>query len=165
MAKFVPQAELPVSEQAQIRREKLAALQAEGRDPFVQTKFDFNADSAAIKADYETYEGKTVRVAGRLMSKRGQGKVMFCDLQDAAGRIQLYLKFDEMDEAEFEACRKLDISRPIWLDKHQREWDEFGLTRFLPDDFLESVDFQRMEIEFIDPDAKKRKSADYRNAF
>ena len=64
-----------------------------------------------------------------------------------------------------EACRKLDIGRPIWLDKHQREWDEFGLTRFLPDDFLESVDFQRMEIEFIDPDAKKKKSTDYRNAF
>ena len=60
MAKFVPQAELPVSEQAQIRRDKLAALQAEGRDPFVITKFDFNADSAAIKADYEGYEGKAV---------------------------------------------------------------------------------------------------------
>ena len=89
MANFVPQAELPVSEQAQIRRDKLAALQAEGRDPFVQTKFDFNADSAAIKADYEGYEGKIVRVAGRLMSKRGQGKVMFCDLQDATGRVGL----------------------------------------------------------------------------
>ena len=60
MAKFVPQAELPLSEQAAIRREKLAALRAEGRDPFVQTKFDFNADSAAIKADYDAYEGKIV---------------------------------------------------------------------------------------------------------
>ena len=98
MAKFVPQAELPVSEQAQIRRDKLAALQAEGRDPFVQTKFDFTADSAAIKADYEGFEGKVVRVAGRLMSKRGQGKVMFCDLQDATGRIQLFVKIDEMGE-------------------------------------------------------------------
>ena len=64
-----------------------------------------------------------------------------------------------------EACRKLDIARPIWLDKHSREWDEFGQTRFLPDDFLESVDFQRLEIEYIDPDAKKKKSRDYRNAF
>ena len=82
MAKFVPQPELSLNDQMQIRREKLAALQAEGRDPFVQTKFDFNADSAAIKADYEAFEGKTVKVAGRLMSKRGQGKVMFCDLQD-----------------------------------------------------------------------------------
>ena len=100
MAKFVPQAELPVSEQAQIRRDKLAARQAEGRDPFLQTKFDFNADSAAIKADYEGYEGKIVRVAGRLMSKRGQGKVMFCDLQDNTGRIQLFVKIDEMGEEE-----------------------------------------------------------------
>ena len=77
MAEFVPQAELPVSEQAQIRRDKLAALQAEGRDPFVITKFDVTDDSASIKADYDAFEGKTVRVAGRLMSKRGQGKVMF----------------------------------------------------------------------------------------
>ena len=60
MANFVPQPELSQNDQLQIRREKLAALQAEGRDPFVQTKFDFNADSAAIKAAYEAFEGKTV---------------------------------------------------------------------------------------------------------
>ena len=109
MAKFVPQAELPVSEQAQIRRDKLAALRAEGRDPFVITKFDFNADSAAIKADYEGYEGKIVRIAGRLMSKRGQGKVMFCDLQDSTGRIQLFVKIDEMGEEEYARFKKNDI--------------------------------------------------------
>ncbi len=109
MAKFEPQPQLPVSEQAQIRREKLAALQAEGRDPFLQTKFDFNADSAAIKADYEAFEGKTVKVAGRLMSKRGQGKVMFCDLQDATGRIQLFVKIDEMGEEEYARFKKNDI--------------------------------------------------------
>ena len=109
MAKFVPQAELPVSEQAQIRRDKLAALQAEGRDPFLITKFDFDADSAAIKADYEGYEEKTVKVAGRLMSKRGQGKVMFCDLQDATGRIQLFVKIDEMGEEEYARFKKNDI--------------------------------------------------------
>ena len=109
MAKFVPQAELPISEQAQIRRDKLAALQAEGRDPFLITKFDFDADSAAIKADYEGYEEKTVKVAGRLMSKRGQGKVMFCDLQDATGRIQLFVKIDEMGEEEYARFKKNDI--------------------------------------------------------
>ena len=109
MAKFVPQAELPVSEQAQIRRDKLAALRAEGRDPFLITKFDFNADSAAIKADYEGYEGKIVKVAGRLMSKRGQGKVMFCDLQDSTGRIQLFVKIDEMGEEEYARFKKNDI--------------------------------------------------------
>ena len=109
MAKFVPQAELPVSEQAQIRRDKLAALQAEGRDPFLITKFDFDADSAAIKADYDAYEEKVVKVAGRLMSKRGQGKVMFCDLQDATGRIQLFVKIDEMGEEEYNRFKKNDI--------------------------------------------------------
>ena len=106
---IVQQAELPVSEQAQIRREKLAALQAEGRDPFQITKFDFNADSAAIKGDYEGYEGKTVRIAGRLMSKRGQGKVMFCDLQDSTGRIQLFVKIDELGEEEYARFKKNDI--------------------------------------------------------
>ena len=109
MAKFVPQAELPVSEQAQIRRDKLAALQAEGRDPFQITKFDFNADSATIKGDYEGYEGKIVKIAGRLMSKRGQGKVMFCDLQDNSGRIQLFVKIDEMGEEEYNRFKKNDI--------------------------------------------------------
>ena len=116
MAKFVPQAELPVSEQAQIRREKLAALQAEGRDPFVQTKFDFDTDSAAIKADYEGFEGKTVKVAGRLMSKRGQGKVMFCDLQDCSGRIQLFVKIDELGEEEYNRFKKNDIGDIIGVE-------------------------------------------------
>ena len=109
MAKFVPQPELSLNDQMQIRREKLAALQAEGRDPFVQTKFDLNADSAAIKADYEAFEGKTVKVAGRLMSKRGQGKVMFCDLQDRAGRIQIFVKIDELGEEEYNRFKKYDI--------------------------------------------------------
>ena len=109
MAKFVPQAEMSVSEQAQVRRDKLTALRAEGRDPFVQTKFDFNADSATIKANYDSYEEQTVRVAGRLMSKRGQGKVMFCDLQDSTGRIQLFVKIDEMGEEEYARFKKNDI--------------------------------------------------------
>jgi len=109
MAKFTPPAEMSYSDQVQIRREKLAALQAEGRDPFAVTKFDFDSDSAAIKADYETYEGKTVRIAGRLMSKRGMGKVSFCDLQDSTGRIQLFVKIDELGEEEFAYFKKYDI--------------------------------------------------------
>ena len=109
MAKFVPQAEMPLSDQVQVRHDKLAALRAEGRDPFLQTKFDFNADSAAIKADYEGFESKTVKVAGRLMSKRGQGKVMFCDLQDSTGRIQLFVKIDELGEEEYARFKKYDI--------------------------------------------------------
>ena len=91
------------------RRDKLAALQAEGRDPFRITKFDFDTNSAAIKGDYDAFEGKTVKVAGRLMSKRGQGKVMFCDLQDTAGRIQLFVKIDEMGEEEYNRFKKNDI--------------------------------------------------------
>ena len=109
MAKFVPQEEMSLLDQVQVRRDKLAALQAEGRDPFHITKFDFNADSAAIKADYAAFEGKTVRVAGRLMSKRGMGKVLFCDLQDNTGRIQLFVKIDEMGEEEFNRFKKNDI--------------------------------------------------------
>ena len=116
MAKFVPQQELSLNDQMQIRREKLAALQAEGRDPFVQTKFNWNADSAAIKADYEAFEGKTVRVAGRLMSKRGQGKVMFCDLQDSTGRIQIFVKIDEMGEEEYNRFKKNDIGDIIGVE-------------------------------------------------
>ena len=109
MAKFVPQEEMSLLDQVQVRRDKLAALQAEGRDPFQITKFDFDADSAAIKADYAAFEGKTVRVAGRLMSKRGMGKVLFCDLQDNTGRIQLFVKIDEMGEEEFNRFKRNDI--------------------------------------------------------
>ena len=109
MAKFVPQEEMSLLDQVQVRRDKLAALQAEGRDPFQITKFEFDTDSAAIKADYAAFEGKTVRVAGRLMSKRGMGKVLFCDLQDNTGRIQLFVKIDEMGEEEFNRFKRNDI--------------------------------------------------------
>lgn len=109
MAKFVPQSEMPLLDQVRIRREKLENLRAEGRDPFQQTKFDVTSTSAAIKQNYEEMEGKTVRLAGRIMSKRGMGKVSFCDLQDDAGRIQLYVKFDEMEEDSFNRFKKNDI--------------------------------------------------------
>ena len=68
-------------------------------------------------------------------------------------------------EALLEACHELDLPEPIWLDKNEREWDEFGMTRFLPDAFFETVPFERLEIEYIDPDAPKKKSRDPRNAF
>ena len=109
MAKFVPQAEMPLSDQVRVRRDKLDNLRAEGFDPFVQTRFEVTADSAAIKENYDAMEGKSVRLAGRLMSKRGMGKVSFCDLQDRTGRIQLYVKFDEMEEGSFNRFKKNDI--------------------------------------------------------
>ena len=109
MAKFVPQAEVPLSDQVKVRREKLEALRAEGRDPYVQTKYEVTSSAKEIKENYEALEGKTVTLAGRLMSKRGMGKVSFCDLQDNTGRIQLYVRFDAMDEADFARFKKNDI--------------------------------------------------------
>ena len=64
-----------------------------------------------------------------------------------------------------EDCLELDLPEPLWLEKNEREWEEFGMTRFLPDAFFEQVDFERLEIEYIDPDAPKRKSRDPRNAY
>ena len=109
MAKFVPSEEMSLTDQVRIRREKLAQLQAEGMDPFRETRFDVDANSAQIKENFEAMEGKNVSLAGRIMSKRGMGKVLFCDLRDYEGRIQLYVKFDEMEAAAFERFRKYDI--------------------------------------------------------
>ena len=109
MAKFVPQSEVPLSDQVKIRREKLENLRSEGFDPFVQTKFEITSDSETIRNHYDEMEGHSVSLAGRLMSKRGMGKVSFCDLQDSTGRIQLYVKFDEMEEESFKRFKKNDI--------------------------------------------------------
>ena len=103
------QPELSLSEQTRIRREKLANLQAEGQNPFEITRFDWDATSQQIKDNFDAMEGKPVKVAGRLMSKRGMGKVSFCDLQDRDGRIQLYARQDEMDEAVYKKFKKFDI--------------------------------------------------------
>lgn len=110
------QPEQDLSEQTKIRREKLAALQAAGEDPYQQTKFEWNATSEEIKANFDAMEGKPVKVAGRLMSKRGMGKVSFCDLQDRAGRIQLYARQDEMDEAVYKKFKKFDIGDLVGVD-------------------------------------------------
>ena len=98
-----------LSQILQVRRDKLAALQAEGKDPFQQTKFVVSAHTQDIKVHFDQMEGQTVTVAGRLMSKRGMGKVSFCDLQDKTGRIQLYARRDEMDEEVYNAFKKYDI--------------------------------------------------------
>ena len=103
------QAEPSQSELLKIRRDKLAELQAAGEDPFQVTKFAWDATSAQIKENFDAMEGKQVKVAGRLMSKRGMGKVSFCDLQDRDGRIQLYARQDEMDEAVYKKFKKFDI--------------------------------------------------------
>ena len=102
-------AEPSLSEILQIRRDKLKALQDAGRDPFTQTRFARSAYSADIKNDFEAYDGKTLQAAGRIMSKRGMGKAIFCDIQDDRGQIQLYVRKDAVSEQEFADFRKYDI--------------------------------------------------------
>ena len=98
-----------LSQLLQIRRDKLKELQESGNDPFQITRYVVDNDSANIKDNFDALEGKEVSVAGRLMSKRGMGKVSFCDLQDKSGRIQLYARKDEMDEEEYNRFKKYDI--------------------------------------------------------
>ena len=98
-----------LSQLTKVRRDKLRELQESGNDPFQITKYEVNNDSANIKANFDALEGSEVSIAGRLMSKRGMGKVSFCDLQDKSGRIQLYARRDEMDEAEYNRFKKFDI--------------------------------------------------------
>ena len=103
------QEEASLSELLQIRRDKLAELQEAGNDPFAVTKYDVTHHSTEIKDNFEALEEQTVRVAGRLMSKRGMGKVVFADLQDGEGRIQLFVKIDEVGEETLAAFKKYDI--------------------------------------------------------
>ena len=98
-----------LSEILRIRREKLSALQEEGRDPFQETKYMVSHHAREIKDRFEELENSEVTVAGRLMSKRGMGKVSFCDLQDKSGRIQLYARRDEMDPEAYNRFKKYDI--------------------------------------------------------
>ena len=104
-----PASEQELSEILQIRRDKLAALQQEGRDPFTKTKFTRTAWSEEIKADYDAFADKTISVAGRIMSKRGMGKAIFCHIKDDRGQIQLYIRADAVSAQEFADFRKYDI--------------------------------------------------------
>ena len=110
------QPEQDLNQQRKVRREKLAALQEAGQDPFQQTRFDWDATSQQIKDNFDALEGQAVKVAGRLMSKRGMGKVSFCDLQDRDGRIQLYARQDEMDEEVYKKFKKYDIGDIVGVD-------------------------------------------------
>ncbi len=104
-----PEPQQDLSEILRVRREKLSALQSEGRDPFQETKFVVSCRAQEIKDRFDELEGTEITIAGRLMSKRGMGKVSFCDLQDRTGRIQLYARKDEMDEADYNRFKKYDI--------------------------------------------------------
>jgi lysyl-tRNA synthetase class 2 len=98
-----------LSEILQIRRDKLKALQDEGRDPFQQTKFSRTAWTTEVHDNYDAMEGKTVSVAGRIMSKRGMGKAIFCHIKDDRGQLQLYIRSDAVSAQEFADFRKYDI--------------------------------------------------------
>ena len=105
-----------VNELIRVRREKLAELQESGNDPFEITKYDQTHHSADIKADFENLEGKTVSVAGRMMSKRVMGKASFCNLQDLKGNIQSYVARDSVGEEEYKAFKKLDIGDLVGIE-------------------------------------------------
>lgn len=92
-----------------VRREKLAALQSEGNDPFQITKYDVSHHSTEIKAQFDQLEGETVTVAGRMMSKRVMGKASFCNVQDLSGNIQSYVARDSLGEDTYKAFKKMDI--------------------------------------------------------
>lgn len=104
---MAPEAEL--SELLKIRRDKLAQLQESGNDPFRLTKYDVEQHTADILDAFEDFEGKTVSIAGRLMSKRGMGKASFCDLQDRTGRIQSYVRKDMIGDEAYAEFKKYDI--------------------------------------------------------
>ena len=105
-----------VNELRKVRVDKLQALQAEGNDPFVITKYDWTHHSAVVKENYDELEGKTVRVAGRMMSKRIMGKASFCNIKDLKGNIQSYVARDSLGEEEYKAFKKLDIGDIIGIE-------------------------------------------------
>lgn len=105
-----------VNELRQVRVDKLQALQQDGKDPFVITKYDQSHHSAVIKENFEELEGKTVRIAGRMMSKRIMGKASFCNVKDLKGNIQSYVARDSLGEDEYKAFKKLDIGDIIGIE-------------------------------------------------
>ena len=110
-----PAAEQELSEILQVRRDKLAALQQEGRDPFQQTKYVRSHKSGEIVEQFDALDGKEVSVCGRIMSKRGMGKAIFCHIQDELGQIQVYVRADGVSKEEFQDFRKYDIGDIIGL--------------------------------------------------
>lgn len=105
----MPGTEENINEMLKIRREKLKELQEMDRNPFLIEKYEYTHHSTTIKENFDELEEKTVSVAGRIMSRRGHGKVSFMDLQDSKGRIQLFVKMDLIGEEEYKSLGLLDI--------------------------------------------------------
>ena len=98
-----------LQEQVKVRREKLAAMQQAGKNPYEVTRFDWDTTNKEIRDNFETLEGKTVRIAGRMMSRRVMGKASFLDLQDTTGRLQVYVRRDDIGEEDYADFKKWDI--------------------------------------------------------
>ena len=103
------QQEQDINQLLKVRREKLAELQENGKDPFVITKYDQTAHSADIRENYAEFEGKEVSIAGRMMSKRVMGKASFCGIQDLKGNMQCYVARDDIGEDSYKDFKKMDI--------------------------------------------------------
>ncbi|MCM1326158.1 MAG: lysine--tRNA ligase [Lachnoclostridium sp.] len=108
--------EQDINQLLKVRRDKLAALQEAGKDPFLITKYDMTHHSADIKEHYEELEGKTVRIAGRIMSKRIMGKASFCNIQDLAGDIQVYVARDSVGEESYADFKKYDVGDIVGIE-------------------------------------------------
>ena len=107
--------EQDINQLLKVRREKLADLQERGKDPFQITKFDVTHHSQEVKDDFDALEGKTVTIAGRMMSKRVMGKASFCNVQDLKGNIQCYVARDNVGEEEYKDFKKYDIGDIIGI--------------------------------------------------
>ena len=111
-----PVQEQDINQLLKVRREKLAALQEAGKDPFQITKYDVTNHSAELKDEFDQYEGKTVRIAGRMMSKRVMGKASFCNVQDLKGNIQSYVARDSVGEEDYADFKKFDIGDIVGIE-------------------------------------------------
>lgn len=111
----VPQTEEEINSLIKVKYQKLKDLQEAGKDPFVIMKYDVTNHSTDIQYDYEAYEGKQVSLAGRIMSKRVMGKASFINIQDKLGRIQCYVKRDDVGEESYADFKKFDIGDIIGI--------------------------------------------------
>lgn len=108
--------EQDISQLLKVRRDKLAALQEAGKDPFLITKYDVTHHSTEIKENFDTLEGSTVRIAGRIMSKRVMGKASFCNIQDLPGNIQSYVARDSVGEESYADFKKFDVGDIVGIE-------------------------------------------------
>lgn len=114
--KSVVEEEVDLNEILRVRRSKLADLQENNKDPFKTVKYEVNSSAKYIVENFEEMEGKHVSIAGRLMSKRGMGKASFCDIQDRDGRVQLYVRINEVGEENYEEFKKFDIGDIVGIE-------------------------------------------------